>query len=112
MRRYSVIRNYKRFKSQYPLFVLFIKYGEYYYTFDSDAKIMMYIFNVYREESSFRIDKNKFKGVLNILHERGLNVVLAGWKNAQEYYSYKTNEYVKIKKKSKEIYHERQFFTT
>lgn len=86
--------------------------GEYYYTFDSDAKIMMYLFNAHREEVSFRIDKQKFSLVLAVLLKNGLNVTLAGWKNSREYYSPKQNEYVKIKKKSKEQYNERQLYTS
>lgn len=48
-KRYNVIRNYKFFKSQYKYFVIFIKCGEYYYTFDSNAKIMMYLTNNYNK---------------------------------------------------------------
>lgn len=104
MKQYSVIRNFKRFKSEYPYFVLFIKSGDYYYTFDSDAKIMMYLFDAYKEEVSFRIEKNRFKSVLNKLHENGLNVALAGWKLSQEFYTYKMNDYENIKKKAKFFY--------
>lgn len=101
MRKYSVIRNYKKFKSEYKNFVLFIKCGDYYYTYDSDAKIMMYFYDTYRETASFRIEKIKFKSVLNYLLKNGINVVLAGWKNTREYYSENLNEYEKIKRKAK-----------
>ena len=112
MKRYSVIRNYKKFKREYPYFIVFITCKDYYYTSDSDAKIMMFIFESHREEVSFRIEKDKFTYVLKILLSHGLNVVLAGWKNSREYYSEKPNDYLKIKKKSKEQYHERQISTT
>ena len=102
MKKYNVIRNYKNFKKDYLYFVVFIKCKDYYYTFDSDAKIMMYLYDVYREDASFRIEKNKFKDVLSKLLDNGLNVVLAGWKVAREYYSENGNNYEKIKKKSKQ----------
>ncbi len=50
MKKYSAIRNFKRFKRDYPYFVLFIKEGEYYRNFDSDAKILMYLYDTYHED--------------------------------------------------------------
>ena len=78
MVKYSAIRNYKKFKKMYPNFVLFIKYGKYYYTYDADAKILMYLYGSYTENNSFRIEKEKFKSVLSKLLSSGLNVVLTG----------------------------------
>lgn len=102
MRKYSSIRNFKKFKRVYPYFVLFIKDGNYYYTYDADAKIMNYIFKGNMIKNEYKILKSDFKFVLEKLHDHGLNVVLAGWKNSREYYSEKMNNYVKIKKKSKD----------
>jgi len=103
-RKYSSIRNYKKFKKEYLYFVLFIKDGSYYYTYDMDAKIMMYLYDDFDIELRYRIYKEEFKDVLLRLHENGLNVVLAGWKYANEFYTCKSNEYLKVKKKAKEYY--------
>lgn len=99
-KRYNVIRNYKFFKSQYKYFVIFIKCGEYYYTFDSDAKIMMYLTNNYNGTHRFRILKEDFKTILSMLLSKGINVVLAGWKLTREYYSQYENKYSKLKNRS------------
>ena len=107
MKNYSVIRNYKKFKKTYLYFVIFIKCGSFYYTFDSDAKIMMYVFDTYRVDTSFRIEKYKWSNVVNTLLDNGVNVVLAGWKNAREYYTNKENIYAKVRAKSKESYKNR-----
>ena len=106
MKKYSVIRNYKVFKKRYLYFLVFVKSGEYYYTFDSDAKIMMYIYDAFREDASFRIEKEKWPLVVSALLEQGLNVVLTGWKNAREYYATKENRYMKYRTKSKLKYRE------
>ncbi len=47
MKKYSAIGSFKR---DYPYFVLFIREGEEYRTFDSDAKILMYLYNTYHED--------------------------------------------------------------
>ncbi len=104
MKTYSVIRNYKKFKKDYPSFVLFIKGGDYYYTFDSDAKIMMYVYENAHEKIEYKIEKNKFASVQARLHSLGLNVALAGWKLSSEYYTDKMSEYQKLKKKAKAYY--------
>lgn len=104
MKTYSAIRNYKKFKKDYVNFVLFIKGGDYYYTFDSDAKIMMYVYQNVYEESEYKIEKSKFTSVQIKLHSLGLNVALAGWKLTQEFYTDKMSEYQKVKKKAKEYY--------
>ncbi|HBA37406.1 MAG TPA: hypothetical protein DCY94_01655 [Firmicutes bacterium] len=104
LKQYSVIRNYKKFKKDYTKFVLFIKGGDYYYTFDADAKIMMFLYDSRNPVLEYRIDKNEFTKVLVKLHSVGLNVVLAGWKLSNEFYTDKTNEYDTIKKKAKEYY--------
>lgn len=101
---YSAIRNYKKFKKEYPYFMLFIKCGEYYYTFDSDARIMMYLYDSPSKEMDFRIEKREFEAVLFTLHAQGLNVVLAGSKITKEYYSSKMNNYMKMKKKGKDYF--------
>lgn len=103
-KNYSVIRNYKKFKSIYPEFVVFIKCGEYYYTYDSDSRILMYLYQTFREDMSFRIEKNRFNSVLYKLHQNNLNVVLAGEKKANEYYTSLESKYRKIKKISKDYY--------
>ncbi len=104
MKTYSVIRNYKKFKKDYPNFVLFIKGGDYYYTFDSDAKIMMYVYENAKDENEYKIEKSKFTSVQIKLHRLGLNVALAGWKLSQEFYTDKMSEYQKVKKKAKEYF--------
>lgn len=102
MKRYSTIRNYKKFKSINQKFVVFIKSGDYYYTYDADAKIMMFIFKSYNYElNSFMIQKENFNKVLNILLNQGLNVILAGWKNSSEYYSSFINQYDNILRHAK-----------
>ncbi len=104
MKQYSVIRNYKKFKKDYPYFVLFIKGGDYYYTFDSDAKIMMYVYDVKNEETSFRIEKEKFTSVVKKLHSLGINAALAGWKISKEFYTDKQSDYNDLKRKAKLYY--------
>lgn len=103
-RKYNSVRYYKKFKRDYLYFVLFIKDGSYYYTYDMDAKIMMYLYNDFDIDLRYRVYKEDFKDVLFKLHESGLNVVLAGWKKSQEFYTFKSNEYLKVKKKAKEYY--------
>ncbi len=103
-RNYSVIRNYKKFKKEYPEFIVFIKCGKYYYTYDSDSRILMYLYDAFREDMSFRIEKDSFNDVLSRLLESNLNVVLAGSKVAREYYSSKENKYEKMKKMGKDYY--------
>ncbi len=75
MVKYSAIRNYKKFKKMYPNFVLFIKYGKYYYIYEADTKILIYLYDSYTESNSFRMEKEKFKDVLSGLFSNGLNVV-------------------------------------
>lgn len=104
MKEYSAIRNYKKFKREYVNFVLFIKAGSYYYTFDSDAKIMMYINNDVKEKMEYKIEKYKFTSTVAKLHSLGLNVVLAGWKLADEFYTDKMTNYPKIKQLAREYY--------
>ena len=99
--KYNALRNYKKFKKQYLHFVLFISHGQYYYTYDSDARIMMYLYKSYREPMSFRISKERFPEVLRLLLSNNLNVVVAGWKNAREYYTDKESKYLDLKKKGK-----------
>ena len=102
MKRYSIIRNYKKIKKYNQYFVVFIKCGEYYYTYDADAKIMMYIFNKFNYElNSFRIKKENFNKTVKVLLDNHLNVILAGSKNSREYYCDKFNEYQNIKAKAK-----------
>lgn len=104
MKKYSAIRNYKKFKKDYSNFVLFIKCGEYYYTFDSDAKIMMYVYQDVKKDIVYKIEKINFTSVLTKLHNLGLNVALAGWKLSREYYTNKMSEYDKVKRKAKGYY--------
>lgn len=101
---YSVIRNYKKFKKEYPKFIVFIKCGKYYYTYDSDSMIMMYLYKSFREDMSFRIEKDRFRIVLDRLLDNHLNVVLAGSKIAREYYSEGEARYDKMRKLGKEYY--------
>ena len=103
-RRYSVIRNYKKFKKEYLYFIVFVKCKDVYYTFDADAKIMLYLDNVNLVDNKYIIDKKSFKSILNLLLNKGINVVLVGWKNTREYYSNKGNNYMYYKKKSKLFY--------
>lgn len=104
MKEYSAIRNYKKFKSEYVNFVLFIKKGDYYYTFDSDAKIMMYVYHDIKDELEYKIEKYRFTSVVTKLHSLGLNVVLAGWKLANEFYTDKTSDYIRVKRLAREYY--------
>lgn len=52
----------------------------------------------------FIISKRDFSRILKILHENGLNVVLAGYKNVEEFYTIKQSNYMKVRAKSKEYY--------
>ncbi len=104
MRTYSTIRNYKKFKKDYVNFVLFIKGGDYYYTFDSDAKIMMYVYQNVHEDVFYTIARDEFTNVQIKLHSIGLNVALAGYKISKEFYTSKMSEYENIKRKAKEYY--------
>ena len=106
-KKYNPLRNYKHFKKEYLYFVVFVRCGDVYYTFDADAKIMMYYFDKYRCEQSFMISKEKFNKVLRLLLSNGINVTLTGWKNAREYYSNKPNDYIRIRTKSKNWYKEK-----
>lgn len=102
--KYNPIRYYKKFKSEYLQFVLFIKCGENYYTYDTDAKIAMHFSGKWTESVEYRIKKTDFASFVRILHYNNLNVVLAGSKNAREYYTDKENKYAHYKKKCKQEY--------
>lgn len=104
-KEYKPIRYYKKFKKDYLQFVVFIKGGQYYYTFDSDAKIMCYICHVSLLEGNYvKIKKSDFTDVLKMLHEVGLNVILAGYKNVDEFYTELQSQYMKVRAKSKAFY--------
>ncbi len=64
----------------------------------------MYLYRVFREDMSFRIEKVRFKEVLYRLHQNNLNVVLAGEAKANEFYTPLESRYRKVKKKSKDYY--------
>lgn len=100
-KEYSPIRNYKKFKKDYPYFVLFIKNKNYYWTFDSDAKIMMYLLKDYKDDLEYKINKEDFSKIVKMLHDIGINVALAGWKLVNEYYTDKMSEYLDVKKKAR-----------
>lgn len=86
-RKYEPYNYYKKFKLVYKEFVLFIKNGEYYMTYDRDAKIVSYICKCNFEKPSLAVSKWEFKDLLSVLHNEGLNVVLSGAKKCQEYYT-------------------------
>ena len=104
MNKYNPVKHYKNFKKEYLQFVVFIKNGKHYCTYDSDAKIVSYICNMPLVEESIKIPKEQFGEIVKVLHDNNLNVALAGSKNVSEYYTHKQSRYMKVRAKSKEIY--------
>lgn len=99
---YKPVKYYKKFKRDYLQFVVFVKCGAFYYTFDSDAKIMVYVCNyALNEDGSIKIKKEEFFSILKILHQNELNVILAGSKNVSEYYTDKQSQYMKVRARAK-----------
>ena len=64
MRKYNTLRNYLC-------------------TYDSDARILMYLNKDYSETLKYSILKIDFKKIIKILHDNNLNVVLCGYKIIQ-----------------------------
>lgn len=105
---YNPIRYYKKFKKEYLQFVVFVKCGSVYHTFDSDAKIVAYVDERTIEDGTVKIYKQEFLEVLKVLHEAGLNVVLVGSNKASEFYTSKQSEYMKVRAKSKTFFKSHQ----
>ena len=104
MRKYNTLRNYKNFKKVYREFVVFIKNGNYLCTYDSDARILMYLNKDYSETLKYSILKIDFKKIIKTLHDNNLNVVLCGYKKSSEYYTSLISKYDEKVKVSKEWY--------
>lgn len=102
MKKYNPIKHYKNFKKEYLEFVVFIKNGSYYCTYDSDAKIVSYVNGMPLVDGHIQIKKEQFSEMIKTLHKYGLNVVLAGSKNTNEYYTDKQSCYMKVRAQSKE----------
>ncbi len=103
MRKYNPIRYYKKFKGEYSEFVVFIKNGEFYQSYDADARIVAFVMNFCLSNNELKVSKYEFVNVLKKFHEAGLNVALAGSKNVREYYTDKQSVYKKVKSLSKGI---------
>lgn len=99
---YNPIKYYKKFKKEYLQFVVFVKCGKIYQTFDSDAKIVGYIVDDRLFDGTVKIAKEDFAKILRKLHEAGLNVVLVGSKKRDKFYTSKESLYLKVRAKSKE----------
>lgn len=99
--KYNPLKYYKKFKRDYKEFVVFVKCGEYYYTYDADAKIVSYIFDGSNPQNYVRVKKDNFTKVVKVLLRNNLNVVLVGSKNTREYYTDTMSKYRSIKNKSR-----------
>lgn len=103
MNKYNPLHYYKEFKKEYLEFILFVKCKDYYYTYESDAKIIYYLIKKDCSEM-YKIEKYNFQKMLKVLHDNNLNVVLVGSKNAKEYYTEKESHYSKLKLASKKYF--------
>lgn len=100
---YNPIRYYKKFKKEYLEFIVFVKCGLYYYSYDADARMIYYCLGKDVYSNTFKIEKFQFQKILRILHEKNMNVVLVGSKNTREYYTEKESTIKKLKKTAKSI---------
>ena len=103
MKRYNTVHYYKEFKKEYLEFILFVKCKDFFYTYDSDARIVNFLLHK-EDNGEYKIKKINFQKLLKILHRNDLNVVLVGSKNAREYYTERESCYRKIKKMSKQYF--------
>lgn len=71
----KTIDKYMKFKSEYQRYVILIKSGNFYYSFDDDAYILRYLFNYQIRDNKVGFPLNAKAKVKSVLNRHNINLI-------------------------------------
>lgn len=100
----KTIDRYMKFKSQYKEYVILIKSGNFYYSFDDDAYILRYLFSYQIRENKVGFPINAKAKVKSVLNRHNINLIEIIDDYAYVLETKNTNQYEEKLKESKSNY--------
>ena len=100
MKKYTPLNIYNFYKRDYAKYLLLVKKKDKLITYNTDAKIVSYLFKIhYFEELS--LDQNLLTELLELKEIHHFNIAVVVSSKIREYYCYKNSDYLKLKNNSK-----------